>query len=273
MTELRFRSMGCDVVAVGDDLGEVEELFRAADARFTRFREDSELARVNGSTGPVLVSAEFARALHAAVRAHRETGGLVDPTLLDELEAAGYDRDFESLDPRGACARRPARAAPALPIQLHGRLLVRAHGARIDLNGVVKSLAVDDALDRIGHGWVSAGGDLATSRPLEVALPGGGQIRLERGALATSGRTTRSWMQDGVERHHLIDPRSGRPSDSPWREVTVCGSTCVDADVAAKAAFLLGADGPGWLDERGLAGWFLARDGSTTPNRTWAACI
>ncbi len=50
--------------------------------------------------------------------------------------------------------------------------------------------------------------------------------------------------------------------------MTVVAPTCLDADVAAKAAFLLSDDGPGWLDERGLAGRFLAGDVVVT-NRAW----
>jgi FAD:protein FMN transferase len=103
-----------------------------------------------------------------------------------------------------------------------------------------------------------------------VALPEGGFVRLVSGGLATSGRTKRRWLRGGTEQHHLIDPATGRPSESRWDEVTVCGRTCVAADVAAKAAFLLGDDGPAWLDERGLPGRFLA-DGAVHENESWLA--
>jgi hypothetical protein len=43
---------------------------------------------------------------------------------------------------------------------------------------------------------------------------------------------------------------------------------CLAADVAAKAAFLLGEDGPEWLDERGLPGRFLAT-GRVHENASW----
>jgi FAD:protein FMN transferase len=196
--------------------------------------------------------------LEAALGASRQTGGLVDPTLGDALEAAGYDRDFAALSP----SEQPAGpAAPARPgaVTLLGRVLVLHGGVRLDLNGVVKAAAVDDSLRLLsGPGFVSAGGDLATRRVVDVALPGGGAVRLLTGGLATSGRSKRRWLRAGEEQHHLIDPATGRPSESPWDEVTACGATCLAADVAAKAAFPLGDDGPDWLDERGLPGRFLA---------------
>jgi thiamine biosynthesis lipoprotein len=271
--------MGCEIV-VAIDAGHhddgaasrVRALFDARERAFTRFASDSELLRVNRAAGPVLVSAEFARATRAALDAWRQTAGLVDPTLLGALESAGYDRDFALLrdEPLPAPPAHSGEAGRAGELRLTGRLLDRPQGVRLDLNGVVKSMAVDDAVALLGDGgWVSAGGDLAATRPLEVALPGAGQVRLEAGGLATSGSVERRWLRGGTVGHHLIDPRSGRPSDSPWEQVTVCGATCLMADVAAKAAFLLGRDGPDWLDARGMPGRFLRAGGAPVVNSAW----
>jgi len=145
-------------------------------------------------------------------------------------------------------------------------MLLRTEPVILDLNGVVKGKTVDDALALLGHGWVSAGGDIATSVPLVVGLPGGGSVTLDRGGLATSSVARRRWG-DGA--HHLIDPGTGAPSTSPWREVTVAAGTCLAADVAAKAALLLGEAGPSWLDARRLAGRFVDHAGEVTSNRTW----
>jgi thiamine biosynthesis lipoprotein len=270
----RFAAMGCEVVVGGaePDVDAVAAIFERDERTFTRFADDSELVRVNRADGPVLVSARFARALAAALWASRVTGGLVDPTLLDALEGAGYNRDFAELEP----TPDPPRAGPcgrAGEVGLRGRLLTLPPRTRLDLNAVVKSMAVDEALAAIGDGWVSAGGDLATSGPLEVALPHGGSVRLERGALATSGSNGRRWMRAGRWQHHLIDPRTGRPAESPWEQVTACGESCLVADTAAKAAFLLGDAGPDWLDARGMAGRFAAVDGSIVLNASWRSAV
>jgi thiamine biosynthesis lipoprotein len=139
-----------------------------------------------------------------------------------------------------------------------GRVLSRPAGLRLDLNGVVKGLAVDEGLGLLeGPGVVAAGGDVATRGPAVVGLPSGGEVRLLRGGLATSGNTGRRWQRGGVSQHHLIDPSTGRPARSRWSLVTVAAADCVAADVAAKAAFLLSDDGPAWLEERGLPGRFV----------------
>jgi thiamine biosynthesis lipoprotein len=266
--------MGVEVVVAGAtpaELTAVRSLFAGWDGVFSRFRPESELSRVNRSASPaVAVSPLFARAVAAALQAAAATEGLVDPTLGAALEAAGYDRDFSLIRPvdapPGLAARGNWRA-----VRLTGRLLWRPPGVRLDLNGIVKALAVDEALRLIpGPGFVAAGGDLATRGPTTVGLPGGGSIRLLGGGLATSGTTRRHWRRGGLLQHHLLDPRTGRPSDSRWTEVTVGAGSCVAADVAAKAAFLLSGDGPDWLDERGLPGRFADREGIVV-NAAWTA--
>ena len=269
--------MGCDIVVAGarpSELHAIEELFAERDRRFSRFRDDSELNAVNAGSAPLLVSEEFAVALDVALEAAAASDGLVDPTLGAAVVAAGYDRDFADLE-------EPSRAGPrvdATPgrwrsVRLTGRLLTRPPGVQLDLNGVVKALAVDDALTCIsGPGFVSAGGDLATRGPVSVALPGGDVVQVLEGGIATSGTVRRRWTRGGVEEHHLIDPRTGLPSRSPWTQVTVVGASCLAADVCAKAAFLLGDAGPDWLDSHGLAGRFMSGE-SIVCNGAWSAAL
>ena len=275
-----FRSMGCEVVVAGASAGErraVERLFEERDRVFSRFRPESELNRVNASDGaPTRVSQEFAEMLEVALEAARETGGLVDPTLGAQLETAGYDADFASLVPGSGAAAAVVPQSRAAVLLL-GRTVTVPRGVRLDLNGVVKGRTVDDALGLLaGDGFVSAGGDLATRGTLVAALPRGGTVTLVRGALATSGTDRRRWTRDGSVLHHLIDPRTGAPSRSPWEQVTACGLTCLGADIAAKAAFLLGAEGPAWLDARGMPGRFVTAGGDVVANGAWqrdVACI
>jgi FAD:protein FMN transferase len=271
MSDHRFEAMGCEIVLGGAAAGErraIEDLFHTRERIFSRFLPESELNRVNAAAGrPTLVSSEFARALRIALDAADETRGLVDPTLGAALTAAGYVADSATLvpDPRPAGAAQGARSMVAL-----GRIVGLPVGVELDLNGVVKSLAVDDALALFaGDGFVEAGGDVATRGPLSVALPDGDAVTLRRGALATSGTTKRWWLRGGVVQHHLLDPRTGRPARSPWTTVTACGATCVGADVAAKAGFLAGADGPAWLDARDIPARFVTTEGGVRCNRSW----
>jgi thiamine biosynthesis lipoprotein len=265
--------MGCEVVVAGASpraVSEIEAMFVRRDNVFSRFRPDSELNRVNRGRGSAVgLSPLFASTLRAALDAAAATDGLVEPTLGSAVEAAGYTRDFTHLEPD---PRPPGPAAPGSwrSLRLVGSLLSLPMGVKLDLNGVVKALAVDDAVRFLdADGFVSAGGDLAVRGEVDVALPGGSAVRLVRGALATSGSSVRAWLRGGKVQHHLIDPRTGSPAESPWEQVTVCGATCLTADVAAKAGFLLGEAGPDWLDERNLPGRFLTPDGGEVVNDAW----
>jgi thiamine biosynthesis lipoprotein len=160
-----------------------------------------------------------------------------------------------------------------LSLRLAGTLLVRLPGTTLDLNCVVKGMAVDAALALAeGDGFVCAGGDVAARGEVVVGLPDGGALALRDGGIATSGSTGRRWRRGGELQHHLLDPRSGRPSASRWHTVTVAAASCLRADVAAKAAFLLSDEGPEWLDERGLPGYFLDGRGAVV-NRAWRDAI
>jgi len=267
-----FRAMGCDVaLPYGVPVGLVRALFEERDARFSRFRPSSELSRVNAlPLGLTLVSGEFASMLSLSLDAARATDGLVTPAVGGAILAAGYDRDFVLL-PRDVGAAVPAAVPSWQSISLQGGGLLRTETVQLDLNGVVKGKTVDDALELAGSGWVSAGGDVAALEPVVVGLPGGDSIALHDGGLATSSVAKRRWLAGGVPQNHLIDPRTGSSTTSPWRDVTVSASTCLIADVAAKAALLLGAAGPAWLDGRNLAGRFVAHSGAVTLNESWSA--
>ncbi len=273
MSDYRFEAMGCEIVVGGATPAEhrtIERLFREREWVYSRFLPDSELNRVNRSAGRLVsVSQLFADTLAIALRVAGQTEGLVEPTLGAAIAAAGYTRDFSLLDNDREPAGAPKRGAWR-SVLVVGRRVGIPSGVQLDLNGVVKSLAVDDALGLLaGEGFVSAGGDLAARGELNVALPDGGTVLLRRGALATSGSAKRRWLRGGELQHHLIDPGSGRPAETPWEQVTACGASCLAADVAAKAGFLLGERGPAWLDRRGIPARFLSTTDDVTVNEAW----
>jgi thiamine biosynthesis lipoprotein len=273
MTPASFCAMGCDVVVAGAsdaELVAIRDLFGERERRFSRFLSCSELARVNDACDArVVVSDDMAHMVRLALRAALVTGGLVDPTVGASVAALGYDRDIALLvdDPT------PVDAAPAgrwRAVRVDGRVLERPVGVVLDLNGVVKGRTVDDALALLpGPGFVSAGGDLAVRGGANVALPSGGAVSVASGGIATSGTATRQWTRGGARRHHLVDAATGLSADVAWVCVTAAGPTCLAADVAAKAAFLRGDEGPGWLDAVGVPGRFVARDGRVVLNARW----
>ncbi len=232
----------------------VIETFRDEEQRFSRFRPDSELGRVNARTGGwVTVSERFGALLDFSLGQADATRGAFDPTVLAAVEAAGYDRDFDEVirSARGAL-RPPVPCGRWKEIEVRGRSVRLPSGVGLDFGGVAKGWTADLAVERAleaGMAWVlvSAGGDLriggdAPALSIDVEDPDEPTtpvmtLRLDRGALATSSTAKRTWGQ-GL--HHVIDPRTGAPALTDALQVTVWAPTCAAAEIAATTALLAG---------------------------------
>ncbi|MFI9357962.1 FAD:protein FMN transferase [Streptomyces lydicus] len=298
-TAVTFPALGTTAVLLVTDpcaLPAAEAVLRselaAIDATCSRFRPDSELARVNLAAGtPVTVSEPFAEALHVALRAAELTGGAVDPTVGRAVIALGYDRTFVSVRPEDARPLPVARPAPGwhrVVWNPRARRLRLPPGTSLDLGATAKALASDHAARRAAAATgcgalVSLGGDLAVAgRPPaggwrialsdDHAAPSPGRspvVSVTAGALATSGTSVRSWRRAGRALHHIVDPATGEPAAVIWRTATVAAATCVDANTAATAAIVLGGDAVDWLRRTGLPARLVGVDGSVMQVGGW----
>ena len=295
-TTASWRALGTTVVVVTSEASELDgaaERVRAVieeiDRACSRFREDSELSRVNAAGGsPRRVSRMFVRATRCALRAAALTDGDLDPTIGSSLRLAGYDRDFEQLRAGGPVHFRRARGWRCVELdEAHSIVRVPA-GIELDYGATAKALAVDiAAADAAGAApggvLVSIGGDIAAagSPPeggwaVHVAddhAGGAGQpgqtIAVRSGGLATSSTTVRRWLRDGGELHHILDPATGRPAAERWRTVSVAAACCVDANIASTAAIVRGERATRWLEELGLPARLVSPDGSVTLTGGW----
>jgi thiamine biosynthesis lipoprotein len=298
MRAVSFPALGTTAtVCVADDArldvarAAVEDEIAALDRACSRFRPDSELVALNAAAGtPRQVGALLAEALAVALRAAALTDGLVDPTVGRSLRLLGYDRDFAEVAARdGRSFRARVAAVPGWRgIRLEDGVATIPAGTELDLGATAKALGADRAASAAQRGaacgvLVSLGGDIAVAgvSPADgwavrldsdhaAPLAGPGPVVVLRdGGLATSSTTVRRWRAGETELHHVVDPRTGRSADTPWRTVTVAAASCVDANVAATAALVLGADAEAWLAARGLAARLVRLDGSVSPVAGW----
>ena len=273
---------------------ELERELAAIDEACSRFRDDSDLVRLNASAGcgPVRVSPLLLEAIQVALAVAEETGGLVDPTVGRTLRLAGYDRRFATVRLRDGSTFRPSFAPvpgwKQVELDPKGRTVALAKDVELDLGATAKALAADkiarSAARVSGTGvLVSLGGDVAVDGP----VPDGGwpiriaddhaadpeepgpTVALSAGGLATSGTTVRRWLAGEVALHHIVDPRTGRPAETPWRTVTVAGPSCLEANVASTAAVILGEEGPAWLAARSLPARLVREAGAVTYVGGW----
>lgn len=297
LTRFAGRAMGShlrltvcpDARAATDDAAaawdEVADEFERSEDAMSRFREASELTELNraaGSGREVVVGRRLERAIVAADRARRVTGGRFDPRILADLDRLGY---------RGA-------SLPAMSVGSGGGLVVTApaNATRIacrvapgrlrldrtvDLGGIGKGLALRWAAARLERRGVrsyllEAGGDLVARGP--GPDQGGWQVGIEDPAgdgqplavvgvvdlaVATSSVGVHAWVVDGRPVHHLLDPATGEPGGNGLLAVTVAAADPAWAEVWSKSLFLAGRAGiAGVARVHGLAAWWVGTDRS-----------
>jgi thiamine biosynthesis lipoprotein len=253
MERRAFHAMGTEMELIVDaeDAGEAldtaEAEFHRLEALLSRFRDDSELSQLNRD-GSIDAGPDLLRVVELALEARERTGGRFDPTVHDAVVAAGYDRSFEDIAPESH-VRCQAPAVAGGGVSVDGPRITLDPGVRVDLGGIGKGYAAERAAELLalaGPCLVNAGGDVATrggAWPIGVETAGSPlTLELAGAALATSGRDRRRWRRGGRELHHLIDPRTGAPAETDLLRVTVVAADAVEAEVAAKALFLAGAD-------------------------------
>lgn len=285
-----FRSLGGRVTiqaegaGAADAVADSETLVQDLHRRLTRFEADSELSRLNRDPRERVPASEIMLRFAETVGfAGVTSGGLVDATLLDEVERAGYvesiDPDLGSLpDPRAhATAGEPVhRPGDWSDVEVDRRTseVVRPPGLRLDSGGLGKGLAADLVAERmrgIASWAVECSGDLRFGgvdrlrRRVDVTSPTGrteviASVERAVGAVATSGTTRRAWDSGTGSAHHLIDPRTGVPARTGIVQASALAPTCVEAESRAKAALLSGpAEAFRWLPDGGVV---VTEDGS-----------
>jgi len=248
-----FRAMGTSVelfVEVDDAraaLNSAEVEFERLEQVMSRFRPDSELSRLNDA-GSLEVSVDLAQVIELALAARERTNGLFDPTVHAAMVGAGYDRTFESFPTERE--GRPTPAACLGGVEVAARRVSIEPGFRLDLGGIGKGFAAErvaELLAATGPALVSAGGDVAIRGvPAEgvwaIGVNDEVTLGLEYGGMATSGVEGRRWRVGGVEQHHVIDPRTGKPAQTDLVRVTAIAGNAVEAEVLAKSVLLEGLD-------------------------------
>jgi thiamine biosynthesis lipoprotein len=294
-----FTSMGTDhTVVVGEPealpaaMTIVRNQFREIDETCSRFRPASELSCLNrrSGAGRVKLSPLLEEAIVAALDSAAMTGGLVDLTVGRCVIEAGYAVTFRDMPLEGPPVELRVREVigwRALDYDPVMHTLSLPAEVGLDLGASCKAWAADSAAAAVASRLgvpvlVSCGGDIAVSGPVpdggwpvRVSIDAGSDawqdVAVFDGGLATSGTTSRRWRRGGVELHHIIDPATGLPAQTPWAMVTVAAATCVEANAAATAALILGDRAPAWLDDLKLPARLVDTHGGVRFAGGWCA--
>ncbi len=253
---------------------------RRIEQRYSRYREDSLVSRINAAAGTgraIEVDAETAALFDFAAQLNSESAGRFDITS-GVLRRAW---DWGTARVPGAAEIEALRPLIGWP-QVHwdGRCIALPKvGMQIDLGGIGKEYAADRATallvsHGVAGGFVDLGGDIVVIGPRADAGPWSvglqhpreagallGRVELARGALATSGDYARFVEFDGRRYSHLLDATTGWPAGH-WQSVSVLAPNCTAAGAVATLAMLQDESAIGFLRAQGLPFLAVRHDGT-----------
>jgi len=249
------------------------------EARFSRFRAESEISRINSvamTGGTVEVDAETAGLLTYAYACFHKSGGLFDVTA--GLLRKAWNFAAPSPPEREAVEALLPRVGLGKVAWDNPRLTFTVPAMEIDFGGIGKEYAVDRAAASctalgIQHGLVDLGGDIRVIGPRPDGTPwrigirhprisaaSMAEITLASGALATSGDYERFIEVDGRRYCHILDPRTGWPARG-LSSVSVVADDCLVAGSLSTIAMLKGRNGIAWLKALGVRHVVMDEDG------------
>lgn len=243
---------------------------RRIEARYSRYRADSELSRINriaAAGGATEIDPETAGLIAYAKACFQSSDGAFDITSGPLRQVWDFSktrlpaqREIDALLPRIGLDK----------VSLSdGRLSFARAGMELDLGGLGKEYAADRAAEvcsdmQARHGFVDLGGDIRVIGPqpdgqpwrIGIRHPRDGasivtEVALHGGALATSGDYERFIEVEGVRYCHILDPRTGWPARG-LSSVTVITERCLVAGSLATSAMLRGGEGGAWLERLGV---------------------
>lgn len=260
------------------------EAVEAAEARWSSWRRDTDLARLNRAEPGSARSlpSPMARILAGLERWRALTGGAFDPAVGPLIHAWGLRADGRTPGPEELERARAASGLDHFRIDTVRATVTRLRaGAWLDAGAFGKGLALSRARNRLESAGVEAalldfGGQLVAwgSGPgrtgcwtAGVADPGSRDVAAATMELCDASASTTSGSErfavvDGEVRTHVMDPRTGRPAPA-WGSVTVVHPDPMTADLLSTALFVMGPEeGLSWARETGTAALFLKpRDG------------
>ena len=258
----------------------VERLY-FLDGLLSAVNKDSELSKINKSAGGFVdVPDEILEQLNAAQEVSRRSGGAFDISVLPLVTLWGFGTENAHV-PSDEEIEAARRYVDYRNIELSGSSVKLAEGMSITLGAIAKGYASQTLAELfegrgISSALVSLGGNVQVvgSKPdgskwriaLQDPVNAGetaGVLELSDMAAVTSGGYERYFEQEGKIYHHILDPKTGRPSESGLLSVTIVCENGMTADALSTALFLLGEDGAieYWRNYGGFEALLITDDG------------
>lgn len=258
------------------------QLCRKYENLFSKTIQSSDVYKINHSDGQaVTVSAETVELLNIALQISEKSDGAFDPTVLPLVEL--WDVTNATSAPDNADIQRAVSLVNYKNILIDGNTVTAKNGVRLDLGGIAKGFIADKVTDylkqkgvksaivNLGGNTVLLGQKQGKDFSVGVQKPFGKQnelcatVMLSNKTAVTSGTYQRYFEQDGRIYHHIIDPKTGHPTDNGLTAVTVVTDSSAVADGLSTACLILGIEkGKALAKEYGAELIFVDENGKLT---------
>ncbi len=250
---------------------QVADEARRIEAKFSRYRDDNIVSRINTAEGKAVeVDDETARLIDFADQLYQMSDGLFDVTSGALRRVWCFDGSDNIPEPEEV--HQVLRLVGWQEVEWQDNMLRLSAGMEVDLGGIGKEYAVDRCVQKVCETTdnsilINFGGDLAvshlrnhekywsvgrliTGKDQAVAL-----FQLYKGAIATSGDANRYLLKKGKRYSHVLNPQSGWPVEAAPHTVSVAASTCTAAGMFSTLAMLQGNQAEAFLKLQGLDYW------------------
>ena len=238
--------------AVTEAIHEIQRL----DAMFSVGNTDSDVTTAN-MQGSATVSDETAYLVEPSLEISRKTDGAFDITIYPVMELWGFTTKNYKV-PQADELQETLKRVSYENVSLKDHELVLKNNAQIDFGGIAKGYTSSRVMQifkeyGIEHGMVNLGGNVqtlgtktdGTAWRVAIQSPQGGNqylgvLETSDQAVITSGGYERYFEEKGVTYHHIIDPKTGYPSDSDLTSVTIVCADGTKADALSTSFFVMG---------------------------------
>lgn len=262
VTKDAFSVMGtrATLTVVGGPEGLVSSLrerLHELDRAWSRFVDDSEISRLNHSQGnPLDVSPDTRLLIKEMVQGYTRTDGAFDPTILPALVDEGYARSLVNPERSTVLPDSAHRRGKPLDIRIDETSITLPLGTTLDSGGAGKGLAADLVADFARQQGalgvlVDLGGDMKAlgdsprgdTWRVQIENPWDATaalsvVEFSHRGIATSTSVKRRFEVEGRNTHHLIDPTTGKSTESDTVQATVIADSATDAEIFTKVAFV-----------------------------------
>nr|WP_241425592.1 FAD:protein FMN transferase [Clostridium saccharobutylicum] len=255
------------------------------DDKMSAFKENSEISKINSKAGISMetVSKDTYYVIKKAVKYSKILEGTFDPTIRPLVSLWNIGKGDEKIPGKYQIEERLklVNYNDVILDDNNSSIMLKKIKQALDVGGIAKGFAADEVRDifykyKIKSALIDLGGNIfalgskENGEPWRVGIqnpfePRGehiGILNVKNKSVVTSGNYERYFIKDGKRFHHILDPRTGYPSQSKIISATIISDNSIDGDGLSTGVYILGVDKAIDIIERmnGIEAIFITED-------------